>query len=257
MISSAQRNQVESPLLRLPREIRREIFEYVLGGEILLLHIALWEDEPTKVYRKDRGPNKLSSLEVCHQLYYELKLLPFKLSIFEDDFEHWNCQCMCQWLGERLAPEQRDAIKTIRIRVDFLPHEKLIDRYSMFELSIPSRLMFRGLTHVYLDGAIMASAPLDEPKRWHKCRHLFEWADRLVEQVKDSFGEEVVVQYEVNEERTSREPNETPWRTFHSPEYWARLEEEKLSELIRGLRPGDQDYWDRRASEWLLYGEDD
>jgi hypothetical protein len=129
-IHSSVRNQQESPLLRLPAEIRNAICELVLGG--LRLHVICvpprWarschvaaRDENTQSGFKEL--HKLTALTlVCRQLYAETNILPFKLNsvyIFSDTFHH---------LATALSDQQRNAISTIRIYfyVDRLPRSDL------------------------------------------------------------------------------------------------------------------------------------
>jgi hypothetical protein len=74
----AYRNATTSPLLRLPAEIRNMIYTFALGiGTIRMLHFR-------------HGLNlryglelSINLLRVCHQVYTETCLLPYKLNTFD------------------------------------------------------------------------------------------------------------------------------------------------------------------------------
>ncbi|EUC46072.1 hypothetical protein COCMIDRAFT_54347, partial [Bipolaris oryzae ATCC 44560] len=62
------RNQRESPLLRLPAEVRSMVWEYVFGG----YHIYVY---PREIHRRI-----LRLMTVCRQIFMEAVLLPFRLN---------------------------------------------------------------------------------------------------------------------------------------------------------------------------------
>ncbi|KAH7086754.1 hypothetical protein FB567DRAFT_592624 [Paraphoma chrysanthemicola] len=72
-----ERNAHESPLLRLPGEIRNEIYTYLLSGRTNLLvrhpYLKIMVGTETR-------PDELSILVVCRQTYQEAHALPFALS---------------------------------------------------------------------------------------------------------------------------------------------------------------------------------
>jgi hypothetical protein len=66
-------------LLRLPAEIRNQIFAYALGGQTYELR----ETAPYGVVTNTTvSENALALLVVCRQLYAETALAPFSLNFF-------------------------------------------------------------------------------------------------------------------------------------------------------------------------------
>jgi hypothetical protein len=83
-----------SPFLRLPTELRNQIYAYTLGGEVFDIYCSRSFTPfgfDTRILRKQE--NLLALLAVCHQLYAETRLLPFQLNAFrfksEDAFHSW------------------------------------------------------------------------------------------------------------------------------------------------------------------------
>jgi hypothetical protein len=80
----AQLNQRESPLLRLPAEIRICIYEFIFEGEIVQLccpkakQNQCWYCTPTYPYL-----SPLSLLVVCRQVYVEALPIAYKICIFD------------------------------------------------------------------------------------------------------------------------------------------------------------------------------
>ncbi|KAH7086750.1 hypothetical protein FB567DRAFT_628841 [Paraphoma chrysanthemicola] len=80
----AERNDRESPLLRLPREIRNIIYEYALSG----VESTCSSQYPTATYGRRRRlfgpgfrdpPQPCGLVQVCSKIYHEAKLLPLGL----------------------------------------------------------------------------------------------------------------------------------------------------------------------------------
>ncbi|OAF99119.1 uncharacterized protein CC84DRAFT_1264656 [Paraphaeosphaeria sporulosa] len=91
-----QQNQLSSPLLQLPGEIRSTIYEYVLGDETFTINPAarlLGNSE-----RKKR--EYLALLQVSRQTYVETVLMPFKLNVFHSDCP----QTIRNWMDEANIP---------------------------------------------------------------------------------------------------------------------------------------------------------
>ncbi|KAF1832936.1 hypothetical protein BDW02DRAFT_624666, partial [Decorospora gaudefroyi] len=109
-----QRNQRDSPLLRLPAELRNKIYRFVLGGNHIRPYcetvMGVWEVSfPGWAYSR----LQLALLEVCRQVYAETKLLPFSLNRFVGYPEH-----MFELLATSLTPTQANALKTVYFYVD-------------------------------------------------------------------------------------------------------------------------------------------
>ncbi|KAF2442578.1 hypothetical protein P171DRAFT_487806 [Karstenula rhodostoma CBS 690.94] len=95
----ALQNQLSSPLLQLPAEIRCTIYEYALGGETFTITetntIALMSE---KSERKKKA--YLALLQVSRQVYVETVLVPFKTNTF-----HANCPGILRdWIGQAPIP---------------------------------------------------------------------------------------------------------------------------------------------------------
>ncbi|KAF2662775.1 hypothetical protein K491DRAFT_709439 [Lophiostoma macrostomum CBS 122681] len=110
MVPITKRN-AETPLLRLPAEIRNRIFEFALGGNIIDIHKR--RGTPRGAFALRSGPSTnvrmlLGVLEVCRQIYHEAPTIPYSYNIFgfynRDSFPEW-----CQ--GRKKA--QLDAVRTI------------------------------------------------------------------------------------------------------------------------------------------------
>ena len=131
-------NQTDSPLLRLPSNIRQCIYEYALGGKTIRVGYVNYAtlDMPngirssTPVFRYrsivydgrcnlyvrraeisnyTRGMSLLNG--VCRQLYHETYTLPYSLNHF--GFDSANALFNFIVMEERLARQQRNAITAI------------------------------------------------------------------------------------------------------------------------------------------------
>ena len=106
--TSSLRNQRESPLMRLPAELRDSVFKYLLGGQEL--RIMVYED-PLLASRPmgDTGhfkdtKNFVTITQTCRQAHSDTKLMPFglnkivgnavDLSTFMDDAAAWQIKAI-------------------------------------------------------------------------------------------------------------------------------------------------------------------
>jgi hypothetical protein len=89
--TSFERNQTASNLLRLPAELRLEIWKFTLGGHAIT-HPIFYKDFhrphccPYDWARTKEGnhvPEFLNLLYVCRQIYQEARLLPFSCNVCE------------------------------------------------------------------------------------------------------------------------------------------------------------------------------
>jgi hypothetical protein len=85
------RNQQESPLIRLPRELRDEIYRYAIGGnEITIFHpgpnvrsFIVYAGVYNDRAQTNAKWNELFGLSLtCRQLNVETKLLPYQLNVW-------------------------------------------------------------------------------------------------------------------------------------------------------------------------------
>ncbi|KAF1840622.1 uncharacterized protein K460DRAFT_259121, partial [Cucurbitaria berberidis CBS 394.84] len=107
------RNQRESPLLRLPGEIRNRIYDYAFSGHIV--HV-LGPSREYPMYRAtDWQPTgySLSTLNntttLCRQIRSETVLLPLERN------EFMLPPLLLSYLLSTLAPQQLHAITTVRL----------------------------------------------------------------------------------------------------------------------------------------------
>ncbi|CAN9340262.1 unnamed protein product [Alternaria alternata] len=73
----SHQNAINSPLLRLPAEIRTMVFNHVFQGESYVIGPGSWMRKRPSL-RRDLG-----LLLVSWQLYHETALLPYKLGLFQ------------------------------------------------------------------------------------------------------------------------------------------------------------------------------
>ncbi|CAN9334720.1 unnamed protein product [Alternaria alternata] len=85
---TAKRNAIESPLLRLPPEIRNGIYAYVFGNTRYRFRPNIRPQVYPVVFKPDQTEYRHPNLPlVCRQLYHETRLLPYKLGTFS--FTMW------------------------------------------------------------------------------------------------------------------------------------------------------------------------
>jgi hypothetical protein len=106
----AQQNQRNSPLLRLPAELRNRVYGYALGG-------AVWDADETRhpphklsFDRRIEQKHSLGLLHVSRQIFEETRLLPFQLGTFSSGL--WS---MSQLLNT-FSSESIEAITTFETR---------------------------------------------------------------------------------------------------------------------------------------------
>ncbi|KAF2094749.1 hypothetical protein NA57DRAFT_60167 [Rhizodiscina lignyota] len=145
--SSGVRNALESPLLRLPAEVRMQIWKYVYSGHVvdveenrkpntrrLVFAHNICNSDPlctiTKLFRDiaagrrvrvtsneniscalqgKRGRLRFALFFVCRQIYREARLLPYS----ENAFFFWNAQVMYDFMTEVRQKEQVAAIRPV------------------------------------------------------------------------------------------------------------------------------------------------
>lgn len=103
--NSAERNAQESPLLRLPPELRNRIWTYVLSTKD-----DITPDADGKDFKWNLEEIHLDIIGVCRQTYAETAMLPFALGSFR--FRNFN---RMQQLLDITFPEQRSAISKIKL----------------------------------------------------------------------------------------------------------------------------------------------
>jgi hypothetical protein len=122
-MSSLERNARDSPLLRLPAELRNRVYELVLyegrynfAGNKYVDFDTGWESlDGVKVYAEDH--NRLSLLRVCRQLYCDTALLPFSLNTFV-----FRSRSIRELAKESLSPLQAGAIESVHLYLETSVH---------------------------------------------------------------------------------------------------------------------------------------
>jgi hypothetical protein len=99
-INSTERNQIDSPLLRLPGELRNRIYEYALDGRIW--HIGYRERDGCPRYhvgviKATEVSDACSLLRVCHQTHAEAHHLPLSLITYNSLYAHY----LRAWFADR------------------------------------------------------------------------------------------------------------------------------------------------------------
>jgi hypothetical protein len=112
------RNQQDSPLLRLPGELRNKIYEYAYGGMIIKAFTASTKDKHYPVYEQGNWTllpfstgDLLNSTMVCRQVYSEIGGIPILHN------ELWfSIKSMSTKLS-KIATAKREKLTTIWIYV--------------------------------------------------------------------------------------------------------------------------------------------
>jgi hypothetical protein len=107
--NSARWNQRNSPLLRLPAELRNLIFRFALGGNTWSFVVR--EPYGQRIHNCSGFQHTFALLAVCRQIYVETALLPFSLRSFSfndpEDFDLWL---------KALHPAQRDGVSVVGVK---------------------------------------------------------------------------------------------------------------------------------------------
>jgi hypothetical protein len=110
-------NQRQSPLLRLPAELRNRIYEYTLGGNTILINP--WFGKPRfRITVCDETswehPGCLVALTaVCRQIHAEARFVPFELNCFHSHAEYASSAF---WV--HLTPDQKNHIRSVILKID-------------------------------------------------------------------------------------------------------------------------------------------
>ena len=86
---STELNATQSPLLRLPAEIRNQIYSYIFNDILYTLNVYKWRHDGTIRFFTYRPPPFYDYLGhvvipfACRQLHHETSLLPYQLATFD------------------------------------------------------------------------------------------------------------------------------------------------------------------------------
>jgi hypothetical protein len=111
VLSSATLNDGESPLLRLPGEIRNRIYTYVIKFRPYEFAIVKPDSTGRRARLKHRA-NGVQLSRVCRRLYHETAMLPFSLNEF--------CCAnfyVCEVLHKLFTTTQRAAMRKLIVKV--------------------------------------------------------------------------------------------------------------------------------------------
>ncbi|KAL5425525.1 hypothetical protein PMIN06_012107 [Paraphaeosphaeria minitans] len=162
-IEVSKRNTTESPLLRLPGELRNKIWRFATAGNIVNLHDdekrpdvlvckghtvgIVGKDNPlrwlsTRAEDKPRLPSAFHLPEVCRQIYHEVGTLAYSDSIFF--FCNWNDEgVLIRTWAPALTPAHRHAIRDVAV------DDANFDFY--LEYGVALRSAFPGLRRLHLN----------------------------------------------------------------------------------------------------------
>ncbi|KAF1840370.1 uncharacterized protein K460DRAFT_410962 [Cucurbitaria berberidis CBS 394.84] len=121
LVGIVKRNASNSPLLRLPGEIRNHIWALAMGGHYIKIEEVVYRKTTESLWMKttyrapanieDRicPPSAFRFPEVCRQIYSETATLGYKLNTFV--FDHY-ISYNSKWMA-RLLPGQKSAITSV------------------------------------------------------------------------------------------------------------------------------------------------
>lgn len=97
-------NATESPLLRMPPDIRNRIYTYTLGDRHAWYHFFL------SAFRPVCFPG-IELLRTCRQLYSETRILPF----FYNTYAFYDSGALNHWIATR--PSQSSTMVTTEVTI--------------------------------------------------------------------------------------------------------------------------------------------
>lgn len=130
---STLRNQKKSPLLRIPGELRNNIYEHAYGGMIIR---AFTYDDRYPVFDKQSSTrlpffasDVLNSMTVCHQVHSEIGIIP----VLHSELSFNNIAKMSSKLAG-FAPRWCGKLRCVRlVATDFFPAINLINDFGVTE----------------------------------------------------------------------------------------------------------------------------
>jgi hypothetical protein len=130
---STRQNQRESPLLKLPAELRNCIFGYALSGHEYSIEPKIGSFVTIEDVSKT-PENAFALLKVSRQIYAETALLRLSLSLFST----CSAGLLHQWLGG-LLEAKFNIISKLRLRYDLCLSASPISAYHLLTLSEPMK----------------------------------------------------------------------------------------------------------------------
>jgi hypothetical protein len=92
----------------------------------------------------------LATTLVCKQMYLDTALLPFRYFTFSAKHLKW----LTSWLNQRLLPEQRDAVATLKMRLELVAYQSwaamrpVVEPGSLLVVDKPVVKMLRSFPHL-------------------------------------------------------------------------------------------------------------
>ena len=166
-LCSTQRNQTESPLLRLPPELRNVIYTYVLSPRYLWIDIIgkdMWlignADEKGYV----RVSDSLRFMETCHQIRSEAEVLYWQSKVVRSG-PSYDAESSIGRLLDALTLEQCNAIRTVQVHKDELSQdtlwEQLLRLQGLKQLTLWGSYYSEGSDSVLVEGLTKISKRVD------------------------------------------------------------------------------------------------
>ncbi|KAF1360533.1 hypothetical protein EJ07DRAFT_177247 [Lizonia empirigonia] len=151
----SQRNQVSSPLLRLPGELRNEIFEKLLGGQI-------WTMKSARPHHFADLQDALRVSQVCRQIYNDD---PIYTAYAKSSFAICNERAFVVWVKGRAIRHRQAITSLIWIcpgTAFFKPRthwEIYPGGHELCDFSMPPFQLLPGLKRLELFGRLRLSQP--------------------------------------------------------------------------------------------------
>ncbi|KAL6711864.1 hypothetical protein ACN47E_002907 [Coniothyrium glycines] len=147
-------NQQQSPLLRLPAELRKTIFEYAFTNETVHFEFKPATSKHLEDARFYSTTTITSLTRVSRQIHTETLLLPYRLGLFVVNRES------LKWIAKTMLPAQLEAIATLKLSSDMAVRELAFFR-------VAETQKFTGVTHVtaeftpYIQRNLFSDAEVD------------------------------------------------------------------------------------------------
>jgi len=164
------RNQAESPLLRLPGELRNRIYELAVGGNIIVVTKSYKRWRKTSVYLTSAdpsGPDAKSAQAsirapvsgiftiglVCRQLHRETALSQYARNLFHFDNMYYGRDFV-----DSLSSAQRALVTSISVRIGTYFVTRWFNSYPRKGLDMPS-IFLPQVERVYISPEHLKSCP--------------------------------------------------------------------------------------------------
>ncbi|KAI4611745.1 hypothetical protein J4E83_007996 [Alternaria metachromatica] len=164
------RNQAESPLLRLPGELRNRIYELAVGGNIIVVSSSYKRWRKMSVYLTSAdpsGPDAKSAQAsirapvsdiftiglVCRQLHRETALIQYAKNLFHLDNIYYGRDFV-----DSLSSAQRALVTSISVRIGTYFVARWFNSYPRKDLDMPS-LFLPQVERVYISPEHFKSHP--------------------------------------------------------------------------------------------------